>query len=319
MATDFVDLCEKNKKLAHVLTELQLTPTTLVLPKYPQLYYDYDKTTNITASDLLQSTQNALTKKKLEKKQQETKRVNIQQQQQEEDDDDIQGMVRLPSPNPNYRKSSRKHLQTEEETSNTFLTETKTEEQMLMDEFENQFQENSAEKPPLTIETLQQYIELPTLLVQQKVADRHKRHKRYGEPLMSVRHEDLTREALEDQYGVNDSSFGGGILAHTGSSGINLKYTNQVLSKSFRQRLMQHAAGDHSSSLGAGTDMSRSRPAANKLNQTKRVRRSYHHNQNSKTSAKTSAKTSVVFKPPNLAKEMERVKRAQKLIFAHVN
>jgi len=342
MATDFVQLVRKSRRLQQILADLQITISPLCLPKYPRLYFEHDKNSTFeistfakmptedfmsTASQRLETSLASRQNRKLASQKSQQQMASDAHSKPVDSARRAQLDIRVPSPNPYYKDEGNmtpQNTQTQNgstfagssttgKSSHFFLTETDAREEanlppsVLHDtedeeyEPEIEFEQPSDSKPPINIHSLQQYLELPALLVQQTYQDRQKRYKRYSEPLLSVRHEDLLREATMNDFGEGGASAGSMPKFSTGASRTGRKtkqnkYTDQVLSK----KLVP------TKKMGGGSL---------KLS-SKRTHTYTKNSQRSRSGAHTSS-PQVEFKPPNHAKQLNRCQQAQDRLVLH--
>lgn len=392
MATDFKQLCEKNKKLTQFLEQKNLEASPLVIPRNPHLYHQYyqkmnNKRKNMvsfsTEEDDNESTASIDSFLRVDENDEmdhvdvpgaglasgRTSQLNnigsqvgdfneqqVQQEVQSQDDDFHTKSASRPQTGRFGKINKFSSTLDQEVDEGFFITETSVgkipmnkikQTETLSSTLNNQTRKKNGSSEIL--EDIQLQMSLPPLLVHQHYNDRSRRHKKYSEPLVTIRHEDLldeleaenphmaykgkplinkSKELLSGQALSENSAQRSVFVAPIHSIEDTLRNLDdqskihKVSLKSTKKALMRartHSSSDNKDFRSDSNGFGRSETADmlnNKLSDMGSNRNTNNIRQG--TYIEKEEKDEMDFHAPNLAQDIERLKRAQLMVLEHV-
>jgi hypothetical protein len=354
MNNDYTKMVNRSKRLLTIVEELQLTVTTLCLPKKPHLYFKFFAEKAKRQQEILDP--NKQSDEKFEHRSRTPSAYSASQfdlypnttngtQQSSEAVTPLNGlrgsMSRLPTtagteatptaaitdintsiqsvpqPIPHFGKvlkfQKRVNLEDIREdqlyspNTKAFITgidyneSDKQKSVKFSDQITPPKANKSAKEPEKIKDEIEQQMHLPPLLIHQSFKERKKRHKKYSEPLCSIRHEDLMEKLQEDQpwYVTELLNRKKNALSDSKQSPTHgnsqLQHIQQLLGKANNYiKKMQEQRVDFEIPKGFNPNPTVVKDPLDELDDT-----------------------DVEFPEPNLAEDVERLRRAQTFISDH--
>jgi hypothetical protein len=364
MATDFKQLADKNKKLGLFLEQKMLDASPLVIPKNPQLYHQYyqklNNKRNYMANNYLDNvdddTESTASGDSFFRIDENVEEMNMptssgrtsQEEEKVPEEDDELNMHNYPS-RPQTGKFGKvtkfaTNIEKDEE-NGFFLTETAVGSRIPIRQKTQQQQEKKKPVGTDILDDIQLQMSLPPLLVHQHYNDRARRHKKYSEPLVTIRHEDLLEElesenphlAYKGKPLVNpskellssDTQQLKNFVAPAHSLDdtlrnldeqskihkVSLRYTKKALARAKQSGETGESRLDPSGyPRGEQADMLTNK-LSDAVSSSTRNRQGYS---GGSTESSAEAHDEMDFHAPNLAQDIERLKKAQLAVLEHV-